>query len=81
MKDPQTIDLDCPPGNPRPGDLIEYVIQDLGLELRKPVIMFFGNWTWDYSDVPPEKWKAIQATLKERIAKLYNDGIIRYGSW
>lgn len=42
---------------------------------------FFGNWTWDFSDVPDEKWKEVQPILKERITKLYNEGSIRYGSW
>lgn len=77
----QTIELDCAPGYPRPGDLIDGVIKDTGLSAREPVSKFFGQWTWDYSDVPQEEWKRIQPTLKTRVTKLYNDGLIRYGSW
>lgn len=30
----KTIELDCPPGGIRPGDLIDGVIKDTGLELK-----------------------------------------------
>lgn len=77
----QTIDLDCPPGYPRPGDIIDKVIEGTGLPKRETVSRLFGNWTWDYNDIPSEKWKEIQPILKERITSLYNAGVIRYGSW
>ncbi len=77
----QTIELDCPPGNPRPGDLIEGVIKGTGLDSREPVGKFFGNWVWDYSDVPANMWTAIQPTVKGRVTALFNSGLIRYGSW
>jgi hypothetical protein len=77
----QTIELDCAPGAPRPGDLIGSVIEGTGLEPRDTVGRFFGNWTWDYSDVPADTWKKIQPILKERITALYHRGAIRYGSW
>jgi len=80
-KDPQTIEIDCPPGRPRPGDLIAGVIKGTGLEPRKTASRLFGNWTWDYNDIPPEKWKEIQPILKERLCKLYDDGVVRYCSW
>lgn len=77
----QTIELDCPPGYPRPGDLIEGVIDSTGLEKREAVSTFFGNWTYNYSDVPKEVWNKAQPILKERITNLYHNGVIRYGSW
>lgn len=77
----KTIELDCPPGSPRPGDLIEGVIKDTGLELREAVSRFFGNWQWDYSDVSDDIWARAQPVLCERITNLYNSGVIRYGSW
>jgi len=77
----QTIELDCPPGHPRPGDLIDYVIAGTGLPKRETVSRVFGNWKWDYNDIPEEKWKEIQPILGERIRNLYEKGIIRYGSW
>lgn len=81
MSDVQTIEIDCPPGALRPGDLINGVIKGLRLPKKEPVLMFFGNWTWDYSDIKPDRWKAIQPIIKERITALYNAGAIRYGSW
>lgn len=77
----QTIELDCAPGGPRPGDLIGEVIKGTLLEPREPVGMFFGNWTWDYSDVPAEEWEHAKLLTAPRIKKLYADGYIRYGSW
>lgn len=77
----KTIELDCAPGGPRPGDLIGEVIKDTGLPLRERTSAFFGNWTWDYSDIPDDVWIKAQETTKPRITALYNAGVIRYGSW
>ncbi len=77
----QMIELDCPPGNPRPGDLIAGVIEGTGLPLRDHILVLFGNWMWDYSDISPDIWNNIQPIIKERITNLYYNGIIRYGSW
>ena len=38
----QEIMIDCPPGEPRPGDLVEDVIEGTGLIHHEPVFMFFG---------------------------------------
>ena len=84
MGDPnvqRTIELDCPPGGTRPGDLIANVIAGTGLEAREPVSKLFGEWTWDYNDVPQEDWDRIKPVLAERIRALYDKGVIRYGSW
>ena len=77
----QKIILDCPPGYPRPGDLIADVIKDTGLPAREDVSRFMGEWIWDYSDIPRETWEKAQPALKERITALYAAGQIRYGSW
>lgn len=77
----QTIELDCPPGMLRPGDLICDVISGLGLPERDPVVKLFGCWTWDYSDIDPVLWNYVKPILRERIENLYNAGAIRYGSW
>ena len=77
----QTIELDCPPGCPRPGDLIGGVIKGTGLKTKETVSRFFGNWMWDYNDIPEKKWEKIKPVLKERVTNLYNQGLIRYGSW
>lgn len=77
----QTIKIDCAPGYPRPGDLIEGVIEGTGLPLRESSGRCFGNWTWDYSDIDSEVWNKAKSVLKERLTKLYNKGTIRYASW
>ncbi len=41
----QTIELDCPPGALRPGDLIEDVIKGTGLPSKESCSRVFGNWT------------------------------------
>jgi len=77
----QTIELDCPPGYPRPGDLIEDVIAGTGLPTRETVGRVFGNWIWDYSDIDSAIWEKAKPILEKRITELYNSGKIRFGSW
>lgn len=77
----KTIELDCPPGFPRPTDLIEGVLEGTGLEVKETVSRFFGNFKWDYSEVSDEEWKRIQSIIAPRIKKLNESGVIRYGSW
>lgn len=78
----QTIDLDCPPGACRPGDLIRGIIQDLGIQpVTYDVTPFFGAATYEF-DVDRERWvRDIQPTVKARITECYNLGFIRAGSW
>ncbi len=77
-----TIELDCPPGSPRPGDLIAGVLEGTGLPMIETSSRLFGEWTWDYTDlVDQEIWARVQPTLEARITDLYNRGVIRYGSW
>jgi hypothetical protein len=77
----QTIELDCAPGGMRPGDLIGGVIEGTGLQSRESVSRFFGNWTYDYSDVDPKEWERIREIIVPRIIALHKSGLIRYGSW
>ena len=77
----QTIEIDCPPGYPRPGDLISGVIKGTGLPERTNDSCCFGNWEWDYSDIPKDVWGKAKPIIKERLVKLYNAGIARYCSW
>ena len=78
----KTIELDCPPGYPRPGDLIAGVIEGTGLPPIETCSRFFGNWVWDYSKLATDdQWSAAQPILKERITALYKRGVIRYGSF
>lgn len=84
MSEIQTIDIDCPPMTPRPDAYIRGVLKDTPLEKylpRKPVSMFFGNWKWNFTDVPVEEWKEANPTIAERLTVLYKLGHIRYASW
>ncbi len=77
-----SIELDCPPGNPRPSDLIDGVIEGLDLPRIETCVRFFGHFKWDYTDlVDHERWLTIQPTLRARVESLYARGYIRYGSW
>ena len=80
----ETIDLDCPPGNPRPCDLLPAVIEGTILEGKNPfdtVSRLFGNWCWAF-DVDRETWiNEVQPVIRPRIKALHDRGIIRYGSW
>lgn len=77
----ESIELDCPPGGTRPGDLIDGVLKGTGLKAGEPVAKFFGNWEWQF-DVAREKWETkIQPIVGPRIEALYHAGTIRYGSW
>ena len=79
----KTIVLDCAPGYPRPGDLIEDVMADSGVKYdgRAPISKLFGSWQWDFSDVPDAEWLKAKPVFKARIEALYHAGTIRYGSW
>jgi hypothetical protein len=77
--DVQEIALDCPPGDPRPEDLIEAVIEGTGLPAREAESPFMGDWTWNYSDMPADVWAKAKPALRRRIFKLYREGKIRYG--
>jgi hypothetical protein len=74
----QIIELDCPPGDPRPGDLIVGALVGTGLDVRPDVQRFFGCWRWDYSDVPAETWDRIRPILGCNIKALYDQELTRY---
>lgn len=79
-----TIELDCPPGFPRPGDLIDGVVAGTLIEeaarAQHPT-PFFGNAMWVFEGVSEADWALVQRTTEPRIKALYNEGLIRYGSW
>lgn len=77
----QTIELDCPPGSPRPGDLIDGVIEGTGLPKQDPVSMLFGEWVWEYEMSEAEWEEKVKPVIKPRIEALYYSGRIRWGSW
>ena len=79
-----TIELDCPPGKPRPDDLLPGILKDTPLtpedfEITSKV---FGNWTFVLKDDKnSDVYVFNQPTYKERIEKLYKEGKLRYASW
>ena len=83
----QTIELDCAPGAIRPGDLIGAVVKGTalqGTDAAQPeasVSRVFGNWTWSFPNIDADVWEACRPVLRERITALYEQGVIRYGSW
>ena len=76
----QVIELDCKPGDPRPGDLIDGVIESTGLPSRKDVSRFFGEWRWDYSDIAKDVWEKAKPILVKKNKALHRRGLIRFGS-
>jgi len=78
-----TIELDCPPGSLRPGNLLPAVLAGTGVTIdpEKTVGRLFGNWTWEVPADQNEVYEKAIPLIKERITALYNSGSIRYGSW
>lgn len=80
---PFSIELDCAPGNPRPGDLLPGVLEGTGvtLNVEDTVSRFFGNWEWQIPADQEPAFVASRELIKQRITQLYGAGLIRYGSW
>jgi len=85
MPEPEvhTIELDCPPGSPRPDDLLPGVLKGTGVEIdpQKTVTRFFGCWEWVVPEQYREAYEKHLKTIEARIKRLYEAGTIRYGSW
>lgn len=79
----KTIELDCAPCTPRPDTYIAGVLEGTGIELgdKQPETKLFGNWEWNFDEVPDDVWNAANPIIGERIKKLDAQGKIRYGSW
>lgn len=79
-----SIELDCPPGNPRPEQLINAVLDNTPFELSdfETAPPFFGHQRWTLiNHVKDAQFVAYQDIFKQRITELYESGTIRYGSW
>jgi hypothetical protein len=80
---PYTIEIDCPPGNPRPDELLPGVIKDTGITLDdlENVGRFFGNWTWRVKPEANERYALARKTIADRLKALHASGHTRYSSW
>jgi len=80
-----SIELDCPPGNPRPKDLIESVLVETGLTVDDfdTAPPWFGHQTWILKESAGKDalFTSCKPTFKERCTALYNAGIVRYATW
>lgn len=77
----QMIELAPWPEGKRPKELIEGIIEGLGLPAREPSLIWMNTWVWSYGDIPEEYWEIIKPKLKDRIEQLLIIGIIKWGSW
>ncbi len=73
------IILDCPPGDPRPGDLIGDVVKGMGLDVPETSYKFMGEWRYDFP-IPKDQWEKCKSEIMRRIRSLYHQGMIRYGA-
>jgi hypothetical protein len=78
-----TIELDCPPGTPRPGDLLPGVLAEteVSLDPDETVSRLFGNWMWEIPAAQEAAFLKSRNVIKSRIKELHTAGLIRYGSW
>ena len=86
------IEIDCPPGNPRPGDLFKAIMESLSKHSDQKIKDFsqknlnseptknFGCWTWDL-EINPEIHSEVQSVFKNRLTEYHQNGIVRYASW
>jgi len=83
MTDSITVEIDCPPGSPRPDDLFPGVLSGTPLtpEDFDLVGKFFGNFTWELKKGKEHLYPVAKPVVKSRIEALYHSGQIRYGSW
>ncbi len=79
-----SIELDCPPGSPRPSDLIEGVLKDTGLVVEdfNTSAPFFGNQSWILKIGSKDAlFTSLKPVFEKRLQELYAAGIARYVSW
>ena len=81
MAESQEIILDCAPGMIRPGDLLPSILLETGIEPVEASSKIFGSWVFEFHHIDASVWEANITTIAERIRALFDQGIIRYGSW
>lgn len=78
-----TIKLNSDPNGPHPSKLLQTLIEGLSLKLdaEYPFDTFLGNWVWIIPLEQHEQYIKVRDVVQQRITKLYEAKLIRYGSW
>lgn len=81
-----SIEIDCPPGFPRPGDLFPAVIANTGLKVEDfdNTGKLFGHWTWVLKEGDPTRdalYTRNRPLFEFRLVQMYEAGYARYVSW
>ena len=81
MAESQEIILDCAPGMIRPGDLLPGILLETGIEPVEASSKLFGSWVFCFDHIDKSVWESKKETIEKRIKVLFDQGLIRYGSW
>ena len=81
-----SIEIDCPPGFPRPGDLFPAVLANTGLTVADfdNTNKLFGHWTWVLKEGNPYRdalFTRNREVFRVRLTEMYEAGYARYVSW
>ncbi len=81
-----SIQIDCPPGNPRPPEVFASTIQDTDLtaeDFVDPGVTFFGCQEYLVKANPESISRYLRArqTIGERLCSMYEHGIVRGVTW
>jgi hypothetical protein len=75
-----TIEIDCPPGAPRPDEYMKDICKDiLKQEYHNPISTFFGEWDWKFEVLKSEA-DGIKEKIMDYLKSLYYKNCIRYGA-
>lgn len=80
-----TIEIDCPPGLPRPDQLFPLVIKDTGLEAEDFELRsrLFGHFIWILREDASKTQVYLEKrqVIKKRLIALHDQGVARAVSW
>jgi hypothetical protein len=79
------VNIDCPPGPPRPGELIIGLAPILGIsesDIPPPSSVLFGEWTYKFVGIMDQAdFDVKQNEIKDYLFDLYDQGLARYVSF
>lgn len=75
--------IDCPPGNPRPIDILSDLCFNCSLDQANFVLKsrFFGAWSWEVEENYLETYKLKIDDIGKYLKNSYHSGEIRYAEW